>query len=663
MLRQSHSLPIFYALIVSVIMFSDPGYAIDVSFSGDSGADNVGLESSYDLDTGSSVSEEATLDTQSSILEDKRDLSVLGDASAAQSCFGSGGYYGTATMSASNAGGHLSGYAYLTRQGMYAAQSADLSGSQAATGMALGYQGAAASVDGTVTDGSLNSYLQSCTGSANVAGQFSASGGSIQVDGSATQGTGYSHLTSTVSSVNGVPGTFDGSLFAHASLPDHATQLTQTENIAGDYKLIGRAMSSGVGTELKKSRRSDDGTFTKTVNVWSTDTGRYITGLAGYWFVKLGEDIQAVLDQAEEGDDVELDSGTFTENIVVDKFLSIYGQGIGVTTISAAASGQPTTTITYSGADTLSISDLTASGATGVGSSGILISGTGSVGNIELTNVGSTGNYYGVDVKADGAGNSVSGVKFNGLKISDSTAYGLQIYTANGGAISNLDLDGATISDSGVCGVAVLNNDKGTINGLSLDGATISGSGEVGVAVGNLGTIGDMSLNGAKISDSGKGGVYVENYGTMGDMSLDGATISSCVEGVSVKNYGTGTMGDMSLDGATISGAIWNGVEVENNGGTIGDLTMNKGSITGSGIYGLYLKNTGTIGTVAINNVNIYGNTNGGINCIGTSIDATKNWWGSDSGPYHSTLNPSGTGNSVSDGVTFNPWSTTPITT
>ncbi|RQW78603.1 MAG: hypothetical protein EHM14_11530, partial [Methanothrix sp.] len=137
-------------------MISGPGSAIDVSFSGDSGADNVGLESSYNLDTGSSVSEEATLDAQSSILEDKRDLSVSGDVGANQNYFGSG-YFGTATMSGSNAGGHLTGHAYLTRQGMQASQSVDLSGSQVTAGMALTNQGATASVDGSVADGSLHS--------------------------------------------------------------------------------------------------------------------------------------------------------------------------------------------------------------------------------------------------------------------------------------------------------------------------------------------------------------------------------------------------------------------------------------------------------------------------------------------------------------------------
>jgi hypothetical protein len=42
-------------------------------------------------------------------------------------------------------------------------------------------------------------------------------------------------------------------------------------------------------------------------------------------------------------------------------------------------------------------------------------------------------------------------------------------------------------------------------------------------------------------------------------------------------------------------------------------------------------------------------------NTTGMAISATDNWWGSDSGPRHST-NPGGTGDAVSDGVTFSPW-------
>jgi len=37
-------------------------------------------------------------------------------------------------------------------------------------------------------------------------------------------------------------------------------------------------------------------------------------------------------------------------------------------------------------------------------------------------------------------------------------------------------------------------------------------------------------------------------------------------------------------------------------------------------------------------------------------VDATNNWWGYASGPFHPTLNPNGEGNQVSDHVLFDPW-------
>jgi len=38
------------------------------------------------------------------------------------------------------------------------------------------------------------------------------------------------------------------------------------------------------------------------------------------------------------------------------------------------------------------------------------------------------------------------------------------------------------------------------------------------------------------------------------------------------------------------------------------------------------------------------------------TMNAENNWWGSASGPTHSTANPCGTGDVVSDYVDFSPW-------
>jgi hypothetical protein len=52
---------------------------------------------------------------------------------------------------------------------------------------------------------------------------------------------------------------------------------------------------------------------------------------------------------------------------------------------------------------------------------------------------------------------------------------------------------------------------------------------------------------------------------------------------------------------------------------------------------------------------NIMGNTDGVVNTEAV-ISAEHNWWGNTSGPYHPVLNPYGSGDTVSDKVTFAPW-------
>jgi len=69
--------------------------------------------------------------------------------------------------------------------------------------------------------------------------------------------------------------------------------------------------------------------------------------------------------------------------------------------------------------------------------------------------------------------------------------------------------------------------------------------------------------------------------------------------------------------------------------------------------WGVYSINSNPV----ISNSRIRNNTTAGVwNATSNiDIDARNNWWGSDSGPYH-TDNPTGTGNSVSDRVLYSPW-------
>ena len=82
-----------------------------------------------------------------------------------------------------------------------------------------------------------------------------------------------------------------------------------------------------------------------------------------------------------------------------------------------------------------------------------------------------------------------------------------------------------------------------------------------------------------------------------------------------------------------------------------------------AGIYvsNLYFYSPGNANPVIHDN-NITGNGQFGVfNGTAGEVDATDNWWGSSSGPFHPTENPQGTGDPVSDNVLFVPWQTEPF--
>lgn len=104
--------------------------------------------------------------------------------------------------------------------------------------------------------------------------------------------------------------------------------------------------------------------------------------------------------------------------------------------------------------------------------------------------------------------------------------------------------------------------------------------------------------------------------------------------------YGAGYSGS-----SVTGGALWNGG---------GNLTLSNTRITSS-LVG-YLHQGGSINA---SQNSIHGNTNYGVYNVTTSAANFANtWWGSATGPLHTTQNPSGTGNAVSNNVTFSPWLT-----
>jgi len=93
------------------------------------------------------------------------------------------------------------------------------------------------------------------------------------------------------------------------------------------------------------------------------------------------------------------------------------------------------------------------------------------------------------------------------------------------------------------------------------------------------------------------------------------------------------------------------------NGG--GNVSISNSQIVNNNNYGIHQRNYPISGTTTIFQSSIRNNADYGINNTSSnSINATNNYWGHESGPYHPTLNPKGKGDKISDNVDFKPWLT-----
>lgn len=153
--------------LLACLIFVPGAYSIDVGFSAENGGESVDLSSSYDVDTGVSVNEESEASFDQVKIENTRSVSGTGDISAAQTYSGSGGYKGSAILSAQGASGTLHGNAFLTPEYLSAKQDISLTGDSIDTGMSLSNEGDSANLGVTIKSGMISSSQSIETGSVN----------------------------------------------------------------------------------------------------------------------------------------------------------------------------------------------------------------------------------------------------------------------------------------------------------------------------------------------------------------------------------------------------------------------------------------------------------------------------------------------------------------
>jgi hypothetical protein len=209
---------------------------------------------------------------------------------------------------------------------------------------------------------------------------------------------------------------------------------------------------------------------------------------------------------------------------------------------------------------------------------------------------------------------------------------GIMFKNANGSAQDNI-VSGGTVGLDGIfaqpnyVGTYTVSFVHNTVSGMTKN-AAIDAETFASASPGNwatlIATISNNILTGGYTTADG---IYVGGSGGSVTATISGNTISGCPE------HGI-NLGDACVAGATITG----------------------NTIINNAMSGLYIGAAVNATNVSANFNNIVGNTLYGANNAGTgTLNATYNWWGSSSGPYHAT-NPSGTGDNVSDYVDFEPW-------
>jgi hypothetical protein len=192
--------------------------------------------------------------------------------------------------------------------------------------------------------------------------------------------------------------------------------------------------------------------------------------------------------------------------------------------------------------------------------------------------------------------------------------------------IEGISFDGSELSEEeNVCGIAYVDS---TGRLADLTAANIIGTGWY---LGAVAIIGDAGTSVVDLSD-----ITVENSGVGVAIFNAEANINGCT---TTENLLAGILMGWPLGGDWFAPST---------------VTMHGSTISDNDLVGIYVCDNSIL-EAHFNN--IVGNTDSGVlNDGGGTVDATYNWWGAASGPYHETLNPDGTGDEVSDNVDFEPW-------
>ena len=491
----------------------------------------------------------------------------------------------------------------------------------------------------------LNGYdgFASASASSVSANQIATSGtaNSIKIYGDAKDSSGSYSINTPLTGISGGKATFN-TLNAQSSAGT-TTQVTQIGHVNGGFT---SKLTAGTKTQTRTSNYGTD--YDLNMMATKSASGPSVSGILGYYVspTTSANKIQGAVNAAQSGDWINVLAGTYKENVVIGKSLTVNGAGAGKTIVDGHSSGTvfdlglsntPTAVnlfgMTIQGGNgksvqvgpgqfatigggiqnyncKLTVADSIISGNTATWSGGGIHNDIGSTLTLTGTTVtGNTATYLGGGIMNDHSNlimNSGSSITNNIVNSNDFSGGG-GVYTDSGTMVMN----GGTISGNKALGGEVpfgggvyIDGSTFTMNGGTISGNTAGfGAGGVYIDVGSI-----FNMNGGTISGNTAGvtggGVYSEindkvtmNGGTItgntagetaGGIYMDAGSIFTMNGGSITNNVATNGGGIYSSNAVTTlnSGSLIAGNTANNGGGIYNDigstLTLNGGTISGN---------------------------------------------------------------------------------
>lgn len=417
--------------------------------------------------------------------------------------------------------------------------------------------------------------------------------------------------------------------------------------------------------------------------------------------------IQNAVNTVNVSGNVHVASGTYTEQVTVNKSLNLIGAGASTTIIKAPATLPASSNITSTVVDingssiTVDIGGFTVSGPgpTGCGSmgTGILVRGgahadihDNKILDVRDNPISGCQNGVGIQVgrnffsttgTATITNNIISGYQKNGITVDNVGSYA--------------EISGNTVTGAGAVsfiaqnGIQISRGATGDINGNTVSGHSYTPF--TAVSTGMLLYQSDANTDDNDVLENQIGIYHIEGSGLHqknsvsasavgtgsptfwgivadpGDVPrvlpdpLDGlVTANNAVQSKQKQNTIAATY-TQTYDQNILTGdgsASGYGLEGDALGTDVLDFTATANTITGWAVGVTFYKDASATLIANVLNCNqIYDNGVGLDNPTGVVVNAVGNWWGDPSGPTHAS-NVGGTGDVVTDDVNFTPWET-----